>query len=105
MVCKWVNLARPNYHVDEIKKIISIIKNEAILEPQSKQAGLGIYCTTIHARIRHRQRVTPININNSYLKELWEQQNSLCAITGLPMYHEPNHLYSGSLDRIDNSLG
>ncbi len=53
------------------------------------------------------------SITSSYLKELWESQNGLCAVTGLKLEHryfsswkhDKKSPYQASLDRIDNSKG
>lgn len=45
-------------------------------------------------------------VTEEELFEVWEKQNRQCAITGLPLeITKSNKTNTGSLDRIDNSLG
>lgn len=54
-----------------------------------------------------------LDINTTYLKQLWEKQNGICPYTGLKMilpkttqeYAEIHSLKKASLDRIDSSRG
>lgn len=50
------------------------------------------------------------NIDTAYLKGLWELQDGLCAVSGMPMvisasHNTPEFALSISLDRIDSSVG
>lgn len=55
------------------------------------------------ARLRN-QEYDP-EVDWEYLFELWDQQNGLCAYSGLPLSIEANHPHVVSLDRVDSSKG
>lgn len=64
--------------------------------------------------IKARGRKHDYNIDLPYLKELWEQQQGLCAISGIQMALAPSvqrwqedagNPWKPSLDRIDSSVG
>lgn len=55
------------------------------------------------ARLRN-QEYDP-EVDWEYLFELWDQQNGLCAYSGLPLSIEANHTHVVSLDRVDSSKG
>jgi len=46
-----------------------------------------------------------VTITEEELIALWDKQNGLCAISGMPMAHEFKNLRSASIDRIDSSKG
>lgn len=47
-----------------------------------------------------------VDITCEYLKELWENQNGECSISGIEMNLTKNHSpFQASLDRIDNDKG
>lgn len=58
-------------------------------------------------RAKHRRK-SEINetISWQYLKQIWRDQEGLCAITKIPLIHNAdNNNEKASLDRIDSSLG
>lgn len=59
--------------------------------------------TCTKAKLRNRE--FDLNITWEYLFELWEEQNGLCAYSGLPLSIEVNHPHKVSLDRINSKLG
>ena len=44
-------------------------------------------------------------VNTDFLEQLWFKQNGKCALTGIPMSTKHFSLFSGSVDRIDQSIG
>mgnify|MGYP006090001473 CR=1 FL=1 len=58
-------------------------------------------------QIKSLEAEVEFDLTLEYLAELWEQQKSLCAITGLKMVKpdQPRSLLNGSPDRIDSSKG
>ena len=56
------------------------------------------------AKLRSNREFDP-EVNWEYLFDLWDQQNGLCAYSGLPLSIETNHPHTISLDRIDSSIG
>lgn len=58
-----------------------------------------------------KERNHTYNVDCSYLKQIWEQQNGICPITNRKLelrthsYTNMKHPYSASLDRIDNTKG
>jgi len=58
-----------------------------------------------------RNRVTKkINIDEKYLKEIWDNQKGVCSYLKIKLNHRTNKavtdpLYTASLDRIDSSKG
>lgn len=46
-----------------------------------------------------------VDLDRSYLLDLWNQQSGKCALTGLPMVHQFGSPRSASIDRIDSSKG
>lgn len=52
-----------------------------------------------------KQGYNGYDIDTDFVCGLWKQQKGKCALTGMPMLHKPGTLTSGSIDRIDNSLG
>jgi len=64
-------------------------------------------------RRRVTQRCKQYNIDVEYLKQIWEEQDGKCPLTGWDIELPPtsagwngdSHLRRASLDRIDNSLG
>jgi hypothetical protein len=56
---------------------------------------------------RARRRYHECNLGLEYLKTLWDNQNGICALTGLEMCLElgVNPTRQASLDRIDSSKG
>jgi hypothetical protein len=55
------------------------------------------------------RRSNECDIDTSFLKSLWEQQNEKCYYTGLqmtmPEFRKDRNHFSASLDRKDNTLG
>ncbi len=45
------------------------------------------------------------DLDLDYLEAMWNEQEGKCALTGVPMKHEFNHLQSASVDRIDAEQG
>lgn len=73
-----------------------------------KSVGFGYY--TNSTRKRAKRQDLEFNLTPEYLKELYENQNGLCAITGIQIILNSNtrlekDLSLASVDRIDNSLG
>jgi hypothetical protein len=65
-------------------------------------------------RAKKSKKVLEFNITLEYIKQLWEEQQGRCALTGIPMVHplrkdgknvKEKSLFSGSIDRIDNDKG
>lgn len=54
------------------------------------------------ARLRKKRE---FDLTNEYLYSLWEKQNGLCVLTSRPLLLEATHYESGSLDRIDSTIG
>lgn len=58
---------------------------------------------------RNNRKLHPCDIDLPYLKQLWEEQNGICALSGLPMIprilQDRSQPSSASLDRIDSSKG
>lgn len=52
-----------------------------------------------------RKPLTDPNLDWRDLFDLWDQQNGMCAYSGLPLSIETNHPEIVSLDRIDSSKG
>ena len=47
----------------------------------------------------------PFTLTTKYLKELWDTQGGLCALTGVALGSIGDGYNSPSIDRIDNALG
>jgi len=59
-------------------------------------------------RNRHIENNKDYNVDEQYLKTLWDEQERKCAVTGVLLVLESkvtNPNYSASLDRKDSSLG
>lgn len=59
-------------------------------------------------RQNRKQSQVEVAVTKQYLKELWEQQNGKCAVTGLHMTYYPRAMrestgLNASVDRIDSS--
>jgi hypothetical protein len=60
------------------------------------------------SRLKHRRK-KDVDITLEQLKDLWNKQNGVCAITGIKLIprlindEKTKHPYQASLDRIDNS--
>lgn len=54
------------------------------------------------ARLRKKRE---FDLTYEYLYSIWDQQNGLCALTSRPLLLEATHYESGSLDRIDSTIG
>jgi hypothetical protein len=52
---------------------------------------------------KHLSSSTPLT--GSYMLNLWNTQNGLCALSNLPMLHKFGSLETASIDRIDSSIG
>lgn len=65
----------------------------------------------VSAKNRAIQANRDFELTNEYLQDLWNRQESLCAISGTKMTHKGNDTSTcrvptnGSLDRIDSSKG
>lgn len=57
------------------------------------------------AKVYCNRKNAEFDINTAFLRQLWEKQKGLCAITGMQMAHKPHDLKSMSVDRIDPSKG
>lgn len=61
-----------------------------------------------HVKQRALDKNFEIDIDCNYLQELWDKQESKCALSGLPIDLRANWqttLQTASLDRIDNTKG
>ena len=64
------------------------------------------------AKRRNKDEWEDCNLTLDYIKDLWESQEGLCAVTNIKLFIYPTTNWSGktkpyqaSLDRIDNSKG
>lgn len=69
---------------------------------------------TLNAKARAKLERMSVDITSDYLKEVWNNQNGICSLSGLSMilpvgtsgkWNEGCPSLRASLDRIDNSLG
>ena len=80
-------------------------------ERRAKHGRPGDDFTPFRTYLRRcKRRKHECDLTLEYLKELWELQNHLCAITRLPIelgseYGKNDSRNTASLDRIDSSLG
>jgi hypothetical protein len=79
-----------------------------VLSPQWQ--GYGGLSLTYYSNVRRNASIRKIDISVSieYLWSLFEKQNGLCALTGIPITlgrRFTKDLQSASLDRIDNNKG
>lgn len=68
-----------------------------------KESSFKVFLRQSLYRVNKQKHECSIDLN--YLLNILEQQKEYCAITGLPLLHEQNSLYSVSIDRIDSSKG
>ena len=57
---------------------------------------------------RAKRKNIECNIDENYLYKLWEKQNGLCALSGIPMtyYFDSGRVPTNvSVDRINSNLG
>ncbi len=68
-------------------------------------AGDGPFLILWHRLFFNRGSRCGVDISDRDIKELYESQNGLCKLSGLPMVKERGSIYSMSVDRIDNNKG
>lgn len=82
------------------------ISNLRVGSVKDEYSPFRTYIRRIKNRYRDGGKSYDVDVGD--LKDLWELQNGICAITGVPLkLEEPvtNPNYSASLDRIDSSIG
>eukprot|EP01083_Nonionella_stella_P060043 157022_1 len=52
-----------------------------------------------------KQRKKGYDLSKEYLEYLWQSQNGLCTLSGIPMVHKANSDWKCSLERLNNNLG
>lgn len=81
---------------------------------QSRDLSLATYADSLAGALTNcirnmRSKVArsgrEVAIDRTHLMDLWEQQNGLCALSGLPMDIKRASLKRVSLDRIDSAKG
>jgi len=72
--------------------------------------GFAFYATACRKRAKINN--LPFNLTPIFLKRLWDSQDGMCAITGIPMEMNRTRsgkslksIYYGSVDRIDSNAG
>lgn len=78
--------------------------------PAPRTFSVVIFRALSMARRRSRQKKLPMDIDMKFIKNLFDAQGGMCAVTGLPMtiektfdgLHQP---YAPSIDRIDSKKG
>jgi len=54
---------------------------------------------------RSSKKAHEFDLTIEYLQDMWADQNSICAISGLPMIPHLGSEYAASIDRVDSDKG
>lgn len=104
LICRGLNIAKNKHANDDIIFFLDCLCGKKIFNPKVFSRD---YIS--HMRRNSEQRDKIRNFNNDLTTDkivmMFEKQNGLCAITGLPMACYQHPCFSVSADRIDNNLG
>jgi len=100
-------------HLDETNKKWRNERREYIAMYRDKRFRTPFgRCVTLTraARKRAKKRNLPYDLDYEFIYEMWEKQNGVCAMTGIPFNIENKvkrkaQPFAPSIDRIDPSLG
>ena len=103
LICRGLNIAKNRHTNDDIIFFLDCLVGKKIFVPERFSRD---YISSIRRNSEQRDRGRNFNNNlrTDDIVKMFESQNGLCTITGLPMACYQHSCFSCSIDRINNDL-
>jgi len=104
LICRGLNIAKNKHTNDDIIQFLNCLckVDKFITERFSRD-----YLSVIKRNSQQRDKSKNLdnNLTTNGIIKIFERQNGLCSITGLPMACYQHPCFSCSIDRLNNDLG
>lgn len=107
LVCKWVNLGRGAYSLDEFSMVLDDLYDPIGKQKPPTDVGVRQFLSSRMTVIRSKCSCSrrDYDINTDYLYDISQIQSNACYLSGSPLIYASNNLRSCSVDRIDCDKG
>lgn len=104
IICRGLNIAKNRHTNCDIIYFLDCLCGVSVFVPSRfSRDYISSVRRNSHQRDRSKGFVSDLTTDN--VIKIFESQNGLCAISGLPMAAYKHPIFSVSVDRIDNGLG
>lgn len=104
LICRGLNIAKNRHTNEDIVEFLDCLCGKRRFVPDKTSRD---YISSIRRNNHQRDKGKGINCNltTDMIIEMFERQNGLCVLSGLPIACYQHPCFSVSIDRIDNSIG